>query len=218
MAGITGIDEFEEFADDMDSIVNGFSKAKRDAIKATADDFVTALTQRIRDTETAKGGTLDSRTSPYSPGGENESSDSNLHISNKSAWETEVVGDDMAVVFPNPEVHKRASWMEYGTSSHGPSGDTPMYFRSGGVTIVVADKPDRNSPFYTPYTQLSALEGQKEALFAYGEPGEVDGVEPQRFFRGAVQDVKRGDRLKVNMGEQIDQLFEEQGIVLEGSW
>lgn len=218
MAGITGLDEFEEFSDSMDTIASKVREAKRKALKDTAKDFKKALTGHIRSSSTVKGGTLNSETSPYSPGGENESSDSNLHISDWAAWEIEVVGDDMAVVFPNPEVHTRASWMEHGTASHGPSGDTPMYFRSGGVTIVVADKPDRNSPFYTPFKQLSALEGQKEALFAYGEPGEVDGVEPQRFFAQAVRDVERGDRLKVNMGKQIDKLFEEQGIVLEGSW
>jgi hypothetical protein len=212
MFAVEGVDEFNEFAEDMDSIVDGLAKAKRDAIKATADDFITALTQRIRSMETAKGGTLYSRTSPYSPGGTNESTDSNLHIQNKGAWETEVVGDDMAVVYPNPEVHTRASWLNYGTAEHGPSGDDPMTFDVGGTQIIVSEEPIN-------MTNRDSLDMSAVAFGYIGaEPGEVSGVEPQRFFEGAIRDTKRGNRFKENMGDQLDQLFEEQGIVLEGDW
>ncbi len=222
---VEGIDEFEDFAESMrnitgDSRKDGIKKAKRDALKATADDFITALTRRIRASETSKGGTLDSRTSPYDPGGTNESSDDNLHISNKNAWSKILVGNDQIAVFPKPEVQKRASWLEHGTASHGPSGDTPMYFHVGGSTIVVADPPEKGDEDYKNWTSamFSDNTDRTSSLFSYGEPGEVDGVEPQRFFEGAIDDVQRGNRFKENMGEEIDKLFIEEGLELEGAW
>ena len=220
MSGIQGVDEFEDFAESMSNIANsqsGIGKAKRNALRATLDDFVTALTQRIKAGGTAKGGTLDSRTSPYEPGGENESTGSNLHISDKKSWVTDTMGDDFGVVYPNPEIRRRAEWMNYGTADHGPTGDTPMYFKVGNIRIVVADKPERASPFYKSYTQAMAVgDNPQDAKFAFGEPTEVSGVEPQGFYEGAIKDIE--GKYKENMGEEIDKLFEEEGLTLEGTW
>lgn len=222
MAGIEGIDEVGDFADAMKEVSgegrsDGINKARRDALRATLDDFVTALTKRIKASDTAKGGTLDSRTSPYEPGGENESSKSGLHISDKKSWVTETMGSDFGVVYPHPEIRRRAEWMNYGTADHGPSEDTPMYFKVGGVRIVVAEKPERASPFYQSYTEANAVsDNPQDAKFAFGEPKEVAGVEPQGFYEGAISDIE--GKFKENMGNEIDKLFEREGIPLEGDW
>lgn len=228
MAGIEGIEEFKEFHESMRQITgasrsDGIEKARRDALRETADDFIDLVVEQIKATKTTKGGTLDSRTSPYEPGGENESTKSSVHISDKKAWDHTLVGNDIAAIFPKPEAHKRASWLEYGTSGHGPKGDKPMYFEVGGATIIVADEPDGS--FEDLYNEHVASaqdnnnpKAMQDALFRYGEPGEVEGVEPQRFFRRAIMIADQLEIFKENMGNEIEKLFEEEGIILEGDW
>jgi len=224
MAGIEGIDELTDFANAMREVSgegrsDGIQKARRDALRATIDDFIDILVEQIRATETVNGGTLDSRTSPYDSGGTNESDESTVHMSDKQAWESSLLGNDTGVIFPKPEVNKRARWLEFGTSDHGPSGDTPMYFELGGARIVVANKTDKSDPFYDVYPEQRVLaDNPQDALFAYGEPGEVEGVEPQGFFRRAVQVADETDIFKENMANEIEKEFEEEGLVIQGDW
>ena len=248
MSTVTGIDEFEDFYESMREITgqsrsDGIGKARRDALRKTADEFQSILTEQIRATETAKGGTLDSRTSPYEPGGENESSGSSLHISNKSAWTSEIVGNEQITVYPKPEVLTRAQWLEYGTDGpEAPDNDEdPMYFYVNGIKVVMASTNIRSSSVLQPqqvnedgerkYT-LSGLNHEEDSIqdlfervFESGELPDrnkqndpVEGVEPQRFFRRAVQVADELDIFKKHMGNEIEKQFEEAGLELEGDW
>lgn len=218
MSTVTGIDEFEDFYESMREITgqsrsDGIGKARRDALRKTADEFQSILTEQIRATETVKGGTLDSRTSPYEPGGENESSGSSLHISNKSAWTSEIVGNEQITVYPKPEVRTRAQWLEYGTDGpDAPDDDAnPMYFYVNGVKIVMADSASARS--------IDDISDREDVLFGYsGDNQPSEGVKPQKFFKRAVQVADELDIFKKNMGNEIEKQFEEAGLELEGDW
>lgn len=220
MAGISGIDEFREFSDSMREISgqgrsDGVDKARRSALKETAKEFRRILKEQIQAAETAKGGTLYSETSPYT-GGENESTKSGMHMQNVSSWEIELAGSEKAKIYPHPEIYERALWLEYGTKDHPPSGENPMYFYSGGVKIVLAEPPE--GAFEDVYKLQAATGDEADARFRWGEPTEVSGVEAQNFWRRAVQVMDELDVFKENMADEIDKLFEEEGIVLEGEW
>lgn len=170
---VQGIQEFRDFADDIESLKSEVPSAIERGIEWTVEDFKEAVVENIQQKETTKGGTLDSRTSPYSPGGTNDSSTDSLHISEKEAWNHKKTNQSQYRVFPDPQVRDRAVWMEFGTTDHGPDGDIPMYFQVGGLTIVVSDAPPDAS-----------LEEQFRA-----EPGEVEGVESQLYFKEAAEEV-----------------------------
>ena len=214
-----GIKEFQQFADDIGNVSDGLSEAKQNALEQTAKDFKRILKDVIINTNTAQGGTLHSETSPYSAGGENESTRSTKHLRNMGSWRHEIVGDDHAVIFPDPEIFKRASWLEYGTDDHGPSGDTPMYFNVNGATIVVADSPDDSFEGYTDYwATLNSGDSDAntvDALFENGEPGEVSGVEPQGFFKKAYKIADNQDIYKENLEQEIEELFAKNELPLE---
>jgi hypothetical protein len=253
MPGIQGLDEFEEFADDMQEIADGFDQARKNALRETAREFKGIIKEVLIASSTDQGGTFYSPTSPYSAGGENESTGSGMHLRNQGSWETEVVGSDMAVVYPNPEIRARARFMQYGTEDHGPAGDDPLYFKVGGKTIVMSTKKssatgafefgigsgsvdydvDEEEYVRSGGDDLASLEE------AFGNPAlsniesdvpvdtdragdrvntEVSGVEPLYFIDVAAGIADDRDIFKENMGNEIDKLFEERGIQLEGSY
>lgn len=206
---ISGIGQFEEFAEDVRSI--DVDAAIERAVEATAEDYVDTLTGIIRRESTSKGGTLDSRTSPYSPGGTNDSSDDSLHISDNSGWEIDGEGKRVTVR-PKEAVADRAKFLEKGTQAHGPADETPMHFYVNGLHIVVADKSDRSSPQYQPYIEMSAVRSEEDARFTYGEPGEVEGVEAQNFFSRAAIRLRENRRFIENLKDELDKEVEEAGL------
>jgi len=237
MSGIEGIDEFDDFADTMSDISNqqsGIGKAKRDALRDTADDFLDYVTDFIKQKNTnpdeGPPGTLYSETSPYKPGGENESTGSTKHIQHKSSWGSMVVGNDFAAIFPKPEIFKRASWLEYGTDDHGPTGDEPMLFYVNGTTIVVTEGQDDESGKYTdniPFSGRDAVsvaagsavgEGRDVSNTMSPPTAEVSGVEPQRFFRDAEDKLEKQRVFEENMAGRLNEAFQEERVPLEGDW
>ena len=182
---LTGADEFSDFADQVDDI--NVERAIRKGLDKTGEDYISAVTSIIDRTRTAKGGTLDSRTSPYSSGspGSNESGDG-YHISDENAWKATRQGPERITVQPIEEVEDRATWLEFGTSDH--TSDSPMYFNVNGMTIVVSNvSPD------------AGLDDRFE-----GEPAEVSGVNAQNFFSQAAQQLRNNERVKRNLREALE--------------
>lgn len=187
---IEGIDTFRDFAEDVRDI--DVEAAVERAVEQTADDYIDVLTSIIRRETTAKGGTFDSRTSPYEPGTTNDSSDDSLHISDPSGWMSYKESESTVVVQPKPAVADRARMMEFGTPDHGPKGDTPMFFRLDGMTIVVTEEGEGlsdDAPLGERFDQ---------------EPGEVEGVDAQNFFSRAYQNLVANQRLKKNLEDELE--------------
>lgn len=195
--------EFGEFADDVDDLIDDIDTVLENAVEETARQLVVEITQQIKSYETDKGGTLDSRTSPYSPGGENDSSDDNYHISEPSAWNSTVreSGEDQyeVVVSPKEAVEDRATYLEGGTSDHGPDGDTPMYFNYNGVTIVVSDVPPVDEDG-NPVPISEQFDGN---------PREVSGIEPVNYFDQAVVNIKSRQVLENNIRIELQKAVTE---------
>jgi len=137
---ITGLDQFEDFADDVRTARERLDEAVNRATRRTAHHYIDELTDIIENSSTAKGGTFDSRTSPYSTGSGNDSSEDSYHISDRDAWIINEGGPPgRASILARPEVKDRAYWMEYGTPDHGVTGDDPMFFYIGDAKIVVEE-------------------------------------------------------------------------------
>lgn len=224
IGSVSGIDEFEDFADSISNVRKRYDKAKEKAIEDTGNDLIKAVTQNMKKSKTDKGGTFHSETSPYT-GGENESTDSTIHMRNETSWETEVYGPNTGAVFPNPEIKKRAIFMEYGTKDHGPTGDKPMYFFIDGTQVIMAhqtdsdslDRPDQ-SEYVTAYQNFRdvAARTYSDTIGDDVELEEVSGVEEHAFFRKGIESVKNGKRFEKNMANRLEELFEDEGLELQG--
>lgn len=188
---VTGIDQFEDFVDDLEEVSDKVPLAIHNALVMTARDFRDELTQVIREMETDNGGTFDSRTSPYAPGGENDSSNDSFHISEPEAWQIEADTQQQVKLFPRKEVEDRAKWMEYGTKSHGPSGDNPMHFYVDGQKVIVGNVE-------------SELSGSNSV------PSEVSGVDEQNFFDHTTARILAKDRFVKNLENAVEDLFDRQ--------
>lgn len=211
MAGIKGIQKFRDFADDVEEI-NVTAAIKR-AESESAKDFVDILTDEIEGSSTTKGGTFDSRTSPYEPGGTNDSSDDSLHITDSNAWKT-VNFPDRTVVSPKKEVETRVKFLNEGTRDHGPRGDAPMHYFFNGFHVVVhsAPDPDTSSRKRDRYREAKAAadgpEEERAAEFRYGEPGEVSGVNAQNFLMRAGNEFRRNQIFENNLRQELGKEFE----------
>jgi hypothetical protein len=175
---------FEEFAENCDELRKLIPRVLQEATERTMRQLRTEVVKIIQDSETSKGGTLDSRTSPYSPGGENDSSTDNLHISDRSAWN--IIGPNRtgegveARLEPKEAVSDRAWYINYGTDSHEPKNDEPYYFQYRNITIVVS-----NSPIETEDGSMKPIHERFE-----GEPQSVDGVEEMGYWQQAIAKIK----------------------------
>lgn len=225
---IEGIDEFRDFAESVDDI--DVDMAIHRGIKKSGEEYIDEVTARIKDAETNNGGTFDSRTSPYEPGGTNESSTDSYHISEQDAWTSRAEGQKMVKIKPVPEVAQRAEYMEHGTKSHGPDGDTPMYFYVDGVMIVVREDSDP-SPADLLKEQTSNTSGRggrgrgtfggssedegvkfgdmTDIMFQFGTPGEVDGVNEQKFFANAARALDDNNRVVKNVQTELEREVKE---------
>lgn len=201
MAGIEGIDDFRRFSDDLRDLEARIPYVLSRTVKMTAIDIRDMAIANLRKSTTSQGGTFDSRTSPYSPGGENDSSEDNFHLTDRNAWKvTQNVQSDTAaraILSPIPAVAERAKHIEYGTQDHGPDKDTPMYFNAYGQTIVVSDVPRVDEDGET---------NSLEEMFA-GEPMEVSGVKQQNYLTRAISRAKAqnvmGEHLRKNFAQAI---------------
>lgn len=182
-------EEFREFADDVYTFRTTVPDAIEEGIEDTAKELKEIITEKIEKKQTTKGGTLNSRTSPYSPGGENDSSTDGLHLVDTEAWNHRRTQLGQFRVYPNPKVRDRAKFIEYGTADHGPNGDVPMYFQVGGMTIVMS----------TAHPEA----GLGERFDA--RPTEVEGVEPQLYFMEAVYDLQARDSLRNNIKTRLQE-------------
>lgn len=205
---VQGIDTFRDFAESVDDI--DVDAAIKRAVDQTADDYISELTGILKRETTSKGGTFHSDTSPYDPGGSNSSSTDSLHISEPSAWQTYKQGRRTAVIRPKEEVADRARMMQTGTKSHGPDGDTPMYFRLNGMIIVVTDSItfDSRSAFLENRDGDLSL----DARFEHGEPGEVDGVDGVNYFTRAYFELLENRRLVNNIENELEREVREAGL------
>lgn len=194
---VQGIEEIRDFRD---NIYDVHSRVPSDVVKAGVEDTIKELKQEIvtniRRTTTAKGGTLNSDTSPYSSGGSNSSDRGGPHISSLDAWNHYHQSNNphLYVLQVDKDVQDRAWWMERGTRDHGPNGDNPMYFRVGGMFVVMSDAP------------VDATRAEKFAA----EPKQVEGVKGYYYFEAAVDTIVRRKSLSRNIERRWNKVLHEE--------
>jgi hypothetical protein len=200
--GVEGAEGFREFADRIADLEAEAPQIIDKALRRTAREVRDEVIDAIERQQTSKGGTFDSRTSPYEPGGTNESSTDTYHISDKDAWLIAPTSTDTIVVAPRPSVRKRAEYMNFGTPSHGPDGETPMYFQYNGVTIVLSETP------------VTDEEGEVIPLGERfdDEPVEVDGVDRTNYFFIGLERVKRRNVLRKELKRAFEEALIESGL------
>jgi len=203
MAGVSGAEQFAEFADDVEDFKARIPDILREATEETVKQLRREVVKNINQDSTSKGGTLDSRTSPYEPGGENDSSTDNFHISEPSAWRIVGpfnAGDEIqAFLQPKEDVSDRAYYIDQGTDSHSPDGDNPYYFNYNGITIVVSDAPvtDEGGDTVPISERFDA------------EPQAVDGVEEMNYFGRAIATIKAENVLQEELNKAFAQAVQE---------
>lgn len=110
----------------------------------------------LKSQTTIKGGTYNSDSSPYDPGGENDSTNSSTHLTDggdNGAWRvkksgTGGQGGSIKYSFtPIPSVSDRAYYILNGTNDkEEPDGDYPMHFFYQGNHIILSEAPPDASP------------------------------------------------------------------------
>lgn len=196
---IHGEENYREFADDLETISARIPyDVLEKGIQDTAEELVHEIRMNIKQTSTPKGGTLDSRTSPYSPGGENDSSDDNLHIVDREAWKILKTGQKQYTIQVHKNVQNRAYWLERGTRDHGPDGENPMHFYVGGNHIVMRS-PSREPETDDPQADIQPPENL-----------EVEGVDAYHFFESAVDTIKRRNSLERNISRRWKKVLNEE--------
>jgi hypothetical protein len=205
---VDGAEKFSEFADNCEEMKARVPNILQEATENTVKELRREIVKQIAKGSTSKGGTLDSRTSPYSPGGENESSTDNFHISDPEAWRIvgpASTGEQVFVTLqPKVDVKDRAKAINYGTPGEGasggggtiePDGETPFYFKYRGITIVVSDSPIEN-----PDGSMNPIENRFE-----GEPYSIDGVEPQNYWGKAFETIQSENVLQDELNKEFSQ-------------
>lgn len=194
---VQGLDEFRDFRDNIEDI---HSRVPRDVVMKGVEDTLKELkleiVKNIRKSSTSKGGTLNSDTSPYSSGGSNSTDRGGPHIDSLDAWNHyhQSANPHTFVIQVDKDVQDRAWWMERGTSDHGPTGDDPMYFRVGGMFVVMSDAP---------------TDADRQAKFA-AEPTEVEGVKGFHYFEAAVDTIVRREALTKNIERRWKKVLQEE--------
>jgi hypothetical protein len=205
MAGIEGSKNFRDFADDISDFSDRVDDILDNAAEQTAAELKAEIITQIEKKQTSKGGTLDSDTSKYSPGGENKSTKSSMKLSDYSSWGIETTRSSNSRVrkriYPKEGIRDRANMLEGGTS--GPEGeDTPMYFNVYGVTIVVSSVPP-TSDEGVPIPLADRFDG---------EPRSIDGVEPQNFVADAFNEIEAKNRLKKNIEKEFERQLQQSDL------
>ena len=215
VTGSVDYDEFDEFADKLEDVAARVPPdVIKDAIDDTMHELVGEITQNLKKATTAKGGTYDSRSSPYSPGGENDSSTDNYHISDRNAWYTNsgyVGGEWTGVIQPKLAVKDRAYWIERGTSDHKASGDTPQHFYVNGMHIVMATVP-QNPEDAEKYFLRRKLFGDESARFEHGDEVAVEGLKPLGYFQSAVAKIGSRRVFSKNLNKHWKKVLQEEGF------
>lgn len=197
MAGVSTGGDFEDLADDLEKLEDDVPEIINEAIEETAKDLREEVCNQVELKGKAQGGpaTFDSRTSGYDPGGENDSSDDGLHISEPSAWMAEVQkSSQVGFVAPKPEVRDRAEYLNSGTADGiEPDGETPMYFQVYGYTIVVSSIPEEQRGEDIPLAERFN-----------GEPRSVDGVDETNYFTHAIKKIRDGNVFEDNLKEAFE--------------
>lgn len=201
-ASASGSENFADFAEDVRDFEASVDDILDEAVTNTAKTLREYVVEELRRDSTAKGGTYDSRTSPYEPGTTNDSSDDNLHITEESAWNITKRGNTEVVFSPREEVRDRAEYIAFGTEDHGPTDDTPMFFQVNGITIVLSESPpvDENGEPVSLGERFDA------------EPTEVSGVDATMFFGKAVARIKAQNILQRELNKSFTKHLEESGL------
>jgi hypothetical protein len=212
MAGVSGANEFAEFADDLAEFQESIPDILEQAAGNTAKEVRRRIVRNLQRSSTSKGGEYNSDKSDYEPGGENDSSTDDFHLDNEESWvifgpNTSRGGTTRVRIQPTSAVEDRAEYIEYGTSSHEPAGDTPYYFKYNGVMIVVSD-----APVETDDGDVVPLGERFDA-----EPQSVEGVEPLNYFGSALLQVKTEGVLQKELNQAFaDVVSENDAFDIQG--
>jgi|APHM01.1.fsa_nt_gi hypothetical protein len=201
-------DELERDIEGLQARTNGIAS---DSAEAMAEQMKRKVINIIKGASTSKGGTFNSDSSPYSPGGVNDSeTGANIHLTDEAAWRTTVKdsgggqsGSSTYRFLPIEDVEMRADMINRGTIGKDitPNNNegNPMYFQYGSYTIIVSDVDPEA-------TTTARFEGDPK-------PGGVEGVEPLNFIDKGVailriqsRQIARGTFRRKLQDKQFDTL------------
>jgi|APHM01.1.fsa_nt_gi hypothetical protein len=205
MASLETNDDFDDFADNIKELEDGTDEIIREALDNIGERLVDYITDMVESEGKSTGtdATFDSRTSPYSPGGENDSSTDNRHLTDESGWIVQKSAATKAVsVRPHPSTSDRAYYLAKGTTQPEPDGDTPMYFKLNGFTVVVSNMPQTDAE-----GNIIPLETRFE-----GEPESVSGVDGTGYFGKAFGLLKSNDVVEEELEKAFNRKAAEVGL------
>ena len=149
----------------------------------------------------ATGSSFDSRTSKYEPGTKNESTNSNIHLTEtqdgKSAWKVTKQsagqnGGSRYVFSVKPDAAGRASAINNGTVGKdiSPEEGTPMFFYASGNLVIVGPAP-KDAPISEQFDIPESMQDRLRSVrgiesVGYLERG-IDRVAPQVRYMGRVE-------------------------------
>lgn len=212
MAGVETNQDFANFADKLEDLSAEVPEILNNALDKTAKDLRREVCEQVKKEGSQYPGkaTFDSRTSPYEPGGTNDSSSDNLHLVDTNAWVAKTVpAAKTAIVSPKNEVRDRAKYLAFGTTDHGPDGDKPMYFNVNGFTVIVGTFPLDN----LDVDSIEDIDSVGASLQFASEPAEVSGVDSTMYFAKAIRNINRNNVLQENLEEAFREKIAEHNLV-----
>lgn len=207
--------DFAEFANNIEHFKGLIPGILDDTCERVGNELLDRALAKLRGSTTSKGGTYDSDSSPYSPGGENLSTTKQGSLLDDDMWTVGRVGRGGGrvdwIVTPTPAISDRANIMEEGTVGADifPDGDDPMYFRVYGKMVVVSTTVTEDAT-----QSLGAVADIDDDLagidrrLAYPtqfdlDPIAVDGVEATWFFRDAYMEIEAENLMQSVLMEEF---------------
>lgn len=181
-------EDLERDIEDLKGRTSGIaSNTSEDMGEQMKEEVVNILSQE----SSAGGSSFDSRTKDYEPGGKNDSTNSDIHLTEKkdakSAWKVTKQsagqnGGSKHVFSVKPDAEYRATVINYGTVGKdiSPNEGTPMFFYASGNLIIISPVPQDASVS----EQFDIPDSMQDRLPS------VRGVQPVRYLSRGIDRVR----------------------------
>jgi len=200
---------FEDLERDIEDLKGRTSGIASNTSEKMGEQMKKEVVNILSQESSAGGSSFDSRTSNYEPGGENDSTNSDIHLTetqdSKSAWKVTKQsagqnGGSKHVFSVKPDAEYRATVINYGTVGKdiSPEEDTPMFFYASGNLIIIGPVPEDASVserFNIPESMQDRLRSVRGVQSVRYLSRGIDRVRPQvrhmgrKELRKAVQEI-----------------------------
>jgi hypothetical protein len=183
---------FEDLERDIEDLKGRTGGINNRTSKKMGEQMKKEVVNILSQESSAGGSSFDSRTSNYEPGGKNDSTNSNIHLTEtkdgKSAWKVTKQsagqnGGSRYVFSVKPDAEYRATVINYGTVGKdiSPEEGTPMFFYASGNLIVISEV-DADAPARARFKRIR--ESLKDTLPS------VRGVQSVRYLSRGIDRVR----------------------------